>query len=163
MESFKKDETRLDEFWVKLIDFHSADKYYNLLNLIKIVMIISHGNSELERGFSVNKECIVENQTEKSLIAQRLIYDSIKSTDKPLIEFEITKNLISNVRMSSTLYKENLAEERKKREKEEQKRKDKKIKETILQELEMKKKKIMDDAIKDSAAIEKEILDLKKR
>lgn len=63
-------------------------------------MMLSHGNAALERGFSVNKECVVENQKEKSLIAQRMIYDAIMTTNQPLQEFVVTKKLLHYVKNS---------------------------------------------------------------
>ena len=36
-------------------------------------MILSHGNANVERGFSVNSEYLVENMKNETLIAQRLI------------------------------------------------------------------------------------------
>jgi len=50
-----------------------------LLSFLKKVLILSHGNAFVERGFSINKEVIVENQLAKSLVAQRQIYDAIQA------------------------------------------------------------------------------------
>jgi len=51
----------------------------NFVDFAKLILILSHGNATVERGFSVNTECLIENQHEKSLIAQRRIYDTIKN------------------------------------------------------------------------------------
>ena len=48
-------------------------KYENLLYVCEIVMILSHEQSSIERGFSINKEILDNNLQEKSLISQRLI------------------------------------------------------------------------------------------
>ena len=42
-------------------------------------MILSHGNASVESGFSINGDMLVENQHEESLIAQRIVYDSVKA------------------------------------------------------------------------------------
>ena len=162
LKTYKRAEIRLDKFWIDIIEIHSADNYKNLLKLLKMIMILSHGNAALERGFSVNKECIVENQQEKSLIAQRLIYDSILATNKPLTDFVVTKKLIQYVKNSYSWYKTSLDEEKKNLEKEDHTKRAQKRIATAVQELQDKKKKIMDDALKETASIENEILALKK-
>ena len=48
-------------------------KYENLLYVCEIVMILSHEQSSIERGFSINKEILDNNLQENSLISQRLI------------------------------------------------------------------------------------------
>ncbi|KAJ8896754.1 hypothetical protein PR048_002099 [Dryococelus australis] len=45
---------------------------------MKIVMILSHGNSNVERGFSVNSECLIDNMKNETLVAQRM-YNISKS------------------------------------------------------------------------------------
>ena len=40
---------------------------------------MSHGQSIVNRGFSVNKEVAVENLSERSFIAQRIIHCHIES------------------------------------------------------------------------------------
>ncbi|KAK3932137.1 hypothetical protein KUF71_011465, partial [Frankliniella fusca] len=52
---------------VLIIFVENSELFWNFL---KKVLIISHGNADVERGFSINKETIVENHLE-SLIAQR--------------------------------------------------------------------------------------------
>lgn len=154
-ESFRRNETRLDDFWTSIIKEQGEDNYKELLKFIKSVMILSHGNSALERGFAVNKERLVENQKEKSLLAQRLICDAIVSMDCTLVEFEISKKLIHDVRMSNSLYKEALEQEKKDRKKEEESKKNRKRKAIALKELENEKKRIQDNALRETEAIDK--------
>ena len=45
---------------------------------------MSHGQSNVERYSSVNKELLQDNLQVKSLILQRLIYDTLKCTDSEL-------------------------------------------------------------------------------
>lgn len=90
---FKRSEIRLDHFWVDLITSCGKKDYENLWSFMKNVMILSHGNATVERGFSINKECLVDNQKEKSLIAQRIIYDTVNAKGG-LQNFIVTKDLI---------------------------------------------------------------------
>ena len=45
----------------------------------KLVFVLSHGQAQAERGFSINKVTDV-NMEEGSLIAPQLIYDSMKKS-----------------------------------------------------------------------------------
>ena len=81
-----------------LADFlcpHFADekKYENLWYVCKIVMILLHGQSSIERGFSINKEILDNNLQEKLLISQRLIYDHFTSENIVLYEYVIPQAL----------------------------------------------------------------------
>ena len=74
---FKRTTDRLDEFWLSILKENSAARALD--TLIRKILTLSHGQASIERVFSINKEAIVENQKESSLIAQRLLYDSIKN------------------------------------------------------------------------------------
>ena len=56
------------------------------------MMILSRGQSFIERGFSINKE-IIDNLQEKMLISQRLIYDHFTSESTVLHEYVIPQVL----------------------------------------------------------------------
>ena len=63
----------LDDF---LCVYLADEKNYgNLFYICKIVMILSHGQSSNEFGFSVNKEILDNNLQETSLISQCLVCD----------------------------------------------------------------------------------------
>lgn len=66
----------LDDFILKINDFYSLPQ--ELENFFKMIFIFFPSNAEVERGFSVNKECLVENLANDSLIAQRIVYDQMK-------------------------------------------------------------------------------------
>lgn len=77
LKNFKMIEARLDEFLLKIDNFHPLSK--DLQDFFKMVFVLFSSNAEVERGFSVNKECLVENLLNDSLIAQRLVYDHVKN------------------------------------------------------------------------------------
>lgn len=70
---------RLDTFLSSLVDY--SDAADDLKKYIELVLCLSHGQASVERGFSLNKDLLVENQKEESLIAQRHIKDRIHSLD----------------------------------------------------------------------------------
>jgi len=54
-----------------------AANYPKALSLCELELLLSHGQASVERGFSVNKELVVENQSEQTLAARRIIKDHI--------------------------------------------------------------------------------------
>ncbi|GBN31928.1 hypothetical protein AVEN_38614-1 [Araneus ventricosus] len=82
-------EQRLDTF---LYQYFSVDKekYRKLWDIVKMILILSHGQATVEREFSLNKALEVENLKENSYIAQRMIIKVIKEAgdvlDVPIIK-----------------------------------------------------------------------------
>lgn len=161
LKSFNRLENRLDHFWIDLIRNCGAAEYSNFLYFVKTVMILSHGNAAVERGFSVNKRCLVENQHEKSLIAQRTIYDAI-NVKGGLENFVVIKDLIHAARNSYSWYKEDIAKKKREKKEEEEVRRTQKRTANIVKELEAQKKKILDDAVKETAQIDEKIKEMRK-
>ena len=48
-------------------------------SVVKLLLPMFHGQSTVNRGFSVNEEVAVENLSERSFIAQRIIHGHIES------------------------------------------------------------------------------------
>ena len=65
---------------------------------------LSQGNAFSERSFSLNKEVIVENQKNESLISQRQVYDGIHAMGGLDELADIPKNMILKVRNSREFY-----------------------------------------------------------
>ena len=56
-------------------------------------MVLSHGQSAVECGFSTNNSLLIENISEKSLISQHIV-DYMKSNDYKLFKNPLTNELI---------------------------------------------------------------------
>ena len=67
------------------------------LSVMKLLLVLSHGQASVESGFSVNKEIKIENLKEQSLEAQRLVCDRVKAVDG-LLNIDISKPLLVNSR-----------------------------------------------------------------
>ncbi|KAJ4946065.1 hypothetical protein JOQ06_023740 [Pogonophryne albipinna] len=65
-------------------------------HVVKMLLVLSHGQASVERGFSINKELIVENQKEASLVAQRLIVGHIRAVGG-VTNVQLTKELLISV------------------------------------------------------------------
>ena len=71
---FKMKSDRVDVFVMDLL----SEKYHaDLLIVIKIISITSHGQSFTQRSFSIIKEVNDFNIVEESLICQRVVYDTL--------------------------------------------------------------------------------------
>ena len=108
---FRKD--RLDSFLATY--FASQNCYGEVWHVCKLIFVLSHGQSSIKRGFPVTKEVLQDNLQEKSLVSQRLIYDSLcSSSNLNIEEFEITKSLRFHGKFSSQRYKQELEKNKQK-------------------------------------------------
>ena len=63
--------SQLDDFFMHFLKDYSH--YKNLTKVIKIIKTLSHGQSEVERGFSINENALVDNMQMETIIAQRKV------------------------------------------------------------------------------------------
>jgi hypothetical protein len=83
------DEAKTDEAFInfddrqnldKFLFVHMAEKHSKLWNaVVAKLLILSHGQATVERGFSVNKQVEVENLSQRAFVAHRVICDHIAS------------------------------------------------------------------------------------
>jgi hypothetical protein len=72
----------IDFYWNKVLAIVRSDghpKYPTMSKLIKNILIISHGNADVERGFSINSNILTEERTllsDKSINGLRSTYDA---------------------------------------------------------------------------------------
>ena len=106
--------------------FFDNHDYKKLFVAIQKILILSDGNFQVESGFSVNKQFIVENLLENSLIALRMISDHINAC-KGLSNVKITKEMLDFARCARVLFRATLdrrkVADRRMKQKEEIKRK----------------------------------------
>jgi hypothetical protein len=74
----------IDYYWNKIFSIltnNGVPKYPTLSKLVKNVLIITHGNADVERGFSINSNIVTENRSslsESSINGLRLVHDGVK-------------------------------------------------------------------------------------
>ena len=78
--NFDFNKERVDAFLAKYL---TSDSYKDLYYICKLIFVISC-QSNVKRGFSVNKEVLQDQLQAKSLISQRLIYDTFIYTDSEM-------------------------------------------------------------------------------
>lgn len=103
---------RVDEFWHKvmqLTDLRGQPKYPALAKVVKITLCLSHGQADVERGFSLNKRLLNDRSqlSEKSICAARTVKEVI-ALHKSISDIPITPTLLAAYRKAHRLYKEDL-------------------------------------------------------
>jgi len=63
-------EVHLDKFYSDLLA-NNVNRQH-LWTVVKLVLVLSHGNASVERGFSVNKELLIENMLEETVVSQMI-------------------------------------------------------------------------------------------
>ena len=97
-----KYDQRLDIFMSQVV----LKKEYELLwKVCVLVFCLSHCQSAVECGFKVNKEFVVENQSEDSLKCLRIINDHLTSKNVQARYITITQDMIKSVEAARERYK----------------------------------------------------------
>ena len=78
------------------------------VKVCKSLSTLSHGQSSVERGLTVNKLFSIENLKEKSLIVQRRVADHMSASEETTEEVQITRDMLHYVKDASRKYKEDL-------------------------------------------------------
>ncbi|GBN16550.1 hypothetical protein AVEN_227752-1 [Araneus ventricosus] len=141
-EKFEASKIRLDKFLSKYLE--GKKTYQKLWGIIKILLILSHGQAVVERGFSVNKNIEVENLKEESYVAKRLILDELKKCGG-VDSFKITKELRLYAKNARSKYVENIDEQKLQSQNDEKNKKRKQITDE-LNDLKSKRMKIEETA-----------------
>lgn len=160
LKQFRRANQRVDHFWENL--FCKQPDTEEITFIMKLVMIMYHGNANVERGFSVNAECLIDNMREETLVAQRLVYDSILATGKNVGEFLISKPLILSFRNARGLYEEELKRCKNETNAQKNKQAQKRQKQLEIKELKTKITKIQEVASNEVMLIQDKITSLKK-
>ena len=67
-QDFQVDEVGLNEFFMRYVFYEITSHYSALSEIFLFFLILSHGQTAIERGFSVNIIILVENFPEETLI-----------------------------------------------------------------------------------------------
>ena len=117
----------------------------DLLDVCQMVLVLSHGNAEAERGFSVNKHILQDNMKERSMVAQRVVNQAISKAGK-FTNIDIDKQMLGDVRQASQRRKQYLESQKQLKTEEERLAEAKKRKASALKELQAKKKRLEEES-----------------
>lgn len=109
--SFQPMQKRLDVFLHGFI----SKAYPELWAFCQKLLLLSHGQASVERGFSVNKEIETENMQEDTLVAHRLICDYV-TIHGGVSRVPLTNELLKSVMAARSRYRLYLEEQRKRKE-----------------------------------------------
>ena len=139
LENFDIENDRIDTFFQR----NMASKYPKAWTVVEFALLISHGQASVERGFSINKEMIVENQEVTSLMARRLIKDHVMCVNG-VTNVAITREMVLAARSARAKYSNFLAQ---KAEREQAKKLDlkRKAETEAINELQNKSKRLKTD------------------
>ena len=99
---------RLDSLFYDLIGVNP--KYKTLWNIVKMIFTLSHGQSSIERGFSINKNVSKTNMKEDTIIAERIIYDGVMNELKregcdDISKINVDKEMLKYCSRANSSYK----------------------------------------------------------
>ena len=94
------------------------------------MLLISHGQASVERGFSINKYCSTVNQSEGNLVARRVVRDHV-NYEGGIDNIQITPGLLRACKSAHRKYHERLKADKEKNAQKEKNTKKDKLKEEI--------------------------------
>ena len=68
--------------------------FFNLWKVCRIIFVLSHGQADVERGFNISGELLVESMKELSLIIQRVGCDHFSALKNDLRNYQLDKKLL---------------------------------------------------------------------
>ena len=157
-QNFNRTRDRVDTFFHN----HLAAKteYARIWEIVQLVLLLSHGQASIERGFSLNKQASDVNMEKDTLVARRIIKDHVIAIGG-VEKLTITKELLKSCRAASSRYKTNLEEKKAKKKAQVENNKRKAAEEELLvlkrrrDTLEADAKHFNDDADKNSEKAER--------
>ena len=90
----------VDEFYMNTFKDLNL-KMPELLQVVKITLILSHGQARVESGFSINEQILAENMKEESVVSQRIVYEGVMQEGGPL-KVNINGRMLKFVRQASS-------------------------------------------------------------
>ena len=95
MSSFDISSDRVDKLYFSLIN----NERKNLYELIKLCMILSHGNARVEAGFSINEQVLEVNMKESSVVNQTIVYEGILN-EGGILKVKVDSTMLKYVKQS---------------------------------------------------------------
>lgn len=126
--SFDPTKDRVDTWFFETLS--QKPEYNNLFLMVKKLLLLSHGQATVERGFSYNKEVTANHLSQVTLKARRIVIDHIHSVGG-VLKVDIDKPLLVSAGAAWGRYEMHLDEQRKSRENEARRQKRKAMEEEI--------------------------------
>ena len=72
------------------------------------ILTLSHGQSQVERGFNINKNTLQENLQKKSLVGRKTVYDTLIDSGESVHDFVISNKLVLSCKSAYSMYNNEL-------------------------------------------------------
>ena len=99
--SFDCNDNRLDDFFFNESAFKMPTE---LQSVLKLILVLSHEQANVERGFNVNNIVLNVNGSEKSVVSRKLIIDHMQKNNLLPSTIELTNKLIRSVKTARQRY-----------------------------------------------------------
>ena len=80
------------------------ENYKDLFSVVCLVMVLSHGQASVERGFSVNEDFLTPCLKEETLAALRQVYDTVKALNMKMSYFRVSDKMLRYTRQARIRY-----------------------------------------------------------
>ena len=101
-----------------MIFLKDANHYKNLTKIINIIMTLFHGQSKVERSFSINENSLVFNMQMDTIVAQRKVNDNMRKYNFQPHDMPMSKALLQNAKQAHFKFKKVLDEKQNQKNKE---------------------------------------------
>ena len=106
---------------IRLYDFYfrklNVSKHPELASLLIVLFTLSHGQADVERGFSLNSGSLKDNIKDESVVSKRIVKDHMLSHGLQPYTINITKEMRESCLKASSRYRDHLEEVKKEKEK----------------------------------------------
>lgn len=116
-----------------------------LWQLVQCLLVLSHGQASVERGFSVNKEIMSINFKERSIVAQRTIYGHIQKCGG-VLNVNIDQDLRNAAKNASSVYRSELRRQQQVEKDQEKEKSNKHVNDEIVA-AQAKRRRLLEDSI----------------
>lgn len=107
---FNPKKERLDEFY---FNSPSLQLPPEIQSVIKLLLVLSHGQASVERGFNINKTVNKFNISQDSIVARKLIIDHMQKKNISPSKIDMSLSLVKSVKASRRRYATYLEEQKK--------------------------------------------------
>ena len=84
--------------------FESTSGFTDLIKVFKLLLVLSHGQTNMKLGFSINKSLLIENLLEGSFISQRIIIDYVKANEYKSLNIPIASDPFKSIQICHSKY-----------------------------------------------------------
>lgn len=143
---FRNFDHKIESHRIDVLFHRNMDKseFTELWKVVKMILLLSHGQATVERGFSVNKETTADNMKKESLVSRRLVVQAVRAAGG-VTSVLVTKELLCYASSACSKYHDHLDQQRKE-EAQKQVAQKRKLEEGKIEELKKKLKLVEDDA-----------------